>query len=239
MSPYSQKTEHKRMTTYHFTPESRNAKTGRIPTTTTSENTCPPSCAMFDTCYAKGGPQAMHWRKVSDGKRGGTITELCDKIRALPEGQIWRHNVSGDLPGIGEFIKGLDLRRITDANRGKRGFTYTHKRPHVGNNAAHIAEANANGFTVNLSSNSLAEADEFLALGIAPVVTILPIDATENTTTPNGARVVVCPATQRDDVTCETCKMCAVRDRSTVIGFPVHGSRKRQANNELTEREQS
>ena len=129
------------MSTFHFTLKSQNAKTGPMPTTTTSDDTCPPTCAMFDTCYAKGGPQAMHWRKVSDGTRGGTLTELCESIRALPANQIWRHDVSGDLPGTGERINGADLRQITRANTGKRGFTYTHKRPHVASNAAHIKRA--------------------------------------------------------------------------------------------------
>lgn len=224
------------MSTFHFTPKSANVKTGPMPTTTTSDNTCPPSCAMFDTCYAKGGPQAMHWRKVSAGERGTDLAGLLDNVRALEDGTIWRHNVSGDLPGTGERINGADLAKLTAANAGKRGFTYTHKRPHVGNNAAHVRAANHGGFTVNLSANTLSEADQFADLGIAPVVTVLPADQTTNTTTPAGRRVVVCPATQRDDVTCKSCKLCSVQMRGVIVGFPVHGSRKRIANDQLIAR---
>lgn len=224
------------MTTFHFTPKSANAKTGPIPTTTTSDNTCPPSCAMFETCYAKGGPQAMHWRKVSDGTRGGTLVELAEQIRALPEGQVWRHNVSGDLPGKGERINGGHLNYIAQANKGKRGFTYTHKQPHRYRNAEYIKRANLDGFTINLSANSLAEADKFADMGIAPVVTVLPADASANVQTPSGRRVVVCPATQRDDVTCATCKLCSVQSRNVIVGFPVHGSRKRIADEQLIAR---
>ena len=227
------------MSWYHFSPCSRNAKTGPIPTSTTAADTCPRSCPMFSTCYAKGGPQAMHWNKVTNRERGGTLRNLCDHVAALPENQVWRHNVSGDLPGTGERINGRQLQLLVNANAGKRGFTYTHKRPEVADNAAHIARANRDGFTINLSANTLAETDEYLALGIGPVVTVLAADQTENTRTPNGARVVVCPATQRDDVTCATCKLCQVRDRGVVIGFPVHGSRKLQANNELKQRDAS
>jgi hypothetical protein len=224
------------MTYFHFTAKSANAKTGPMPTTTTSDNTCPPSCAMFDTCYAKGGPQAMHWRKVSAGERGGSLTELCDNIRNLEDGTLWRHDVSGDLPGEGERINGADLRQMTAANTGRKGFTYTHKHPSTGSNAAHIKRANHDGFTINLSANDLSEADEFASLGIAPVVTILPIEQTTNTLTPEGRRVVVCPATQRDDVTCESCKLCSVQMRGVIVGFPVHGSRKRMANENLIAR---
>ena len=227
------------MSWYHFSPCSRNAKTGPIPTSTTAADTCPRSCPMFSTCYAKGGPQAMHWNKVTNRERGGTLRNLCDHVAALPENQVWRHNVSGDLPGTGERINGRQLQLLVNANAGKRGFTYTHKRPEVADNAAHIARANRDGFTINLSANTLAETDEYLALDIGPVVTVLAADQTENTRTPNGARVVVCPATQRDDVTCATCKLCQVRNRGVVIGFPVHGSRKNQANNELLQRDAS
>lgn len=224
------------MSWYHFSPKSKNAKTGPIPTTTTAADTCPRSCPMFNTCYAKGGPQAMHWNKVTNRERGYTLRQLCDDVAALPENQVWRHNVSGDLPGIGERINGKDLQLLVNANRGKRGFTYTHKRPEVGNNAEHIRNANRAGFTVNLSANSLAEADHYYGLGIAPVVTVLPADQSENVLTPEGRRVVVCPATQRDDVTCASCKLCQVQRRGVIVGFPVHGSRKRQAENELKQR---
>jgi len=180
----------------------------------------------------------MHWRKVNDHVRGGDLAYLTANIRALDPGELWRHDVTGDLPGVGERINGRELRAITAANTGRRGFTYTHKQPGIGNNAQHIAEANRDGFTVNLSANTLAEADAYADLEIGPVVTVLPADQTVNTRTPAGRAVIVCPATQRDDVTCKTCKMCEVRDRSTIIGFPLHGSRKRMADIKLTEREQ-
>lgn len=178
----------------------------------------------------------MHWRKVSSGERGDSLKALTDHIRALPAGQVWRHNVSGDLPGTGERINGDQLGRIVGANLDRRGFTYTHKRPHVGNNASYIAAANGLGFTINLSANTLSEADQFTDLDIAPVVTVLPADQTTNTRTPKGRKVVVCPATQRDDITCATCKLCSVADRDVIVGFPVHGSRKRIANEQLIAR---
>lgn len=226
------------MTWFHFTRQSRNAKTGLIATTTTEARTCPPSCPLFDECYGKGGPQAMHWAKVNEHARGGDLAYLTANVRALNDGELWRHDVTGDLPGIGERINGRELRAITAANAGRRGFTYTHKRPEVGDNARHIFDANVAGFTVNLSANTLAQADAYADLNIGPVCTVLPADQTENCNTPEGRAVIVCPATQRDDVTCASCKMCQVRDRAIIIGFPLHGSRKRMADNKLQQREQ-
>lgn len=65
------------------------------------------------------------------------------------------------------------LTRLAMANRGRRGFTYTHYPPTPCNQAA-ILNANRLGFTVNLSAETLAQADAYADLGIAPVVVVLP-----------------------------------------------------------------
>lgn len=217
---------------YALTPHSRNAKTGPIPVSTSTATTCPESCPFNNGsgCYAASGPLALFWRKVTNGAVGGNFTTFLAQIAALPLNQLWRHNQAGDLPGNGDAIDTLELEQLVAANAGKRGFTYTHK-PAVGKNAAAIAAANAAGFTINLSGNNLAHADELASLGIAPVVTVLPSAVSGNVKleTPNGRRVVVCPATYRDNVSCATCGLCAVRDRNVIIGFPAHGTRKKRA----------
>jgi len=220
------------MTRYHFTLKSRNAKTGPIPTTVTSADTCPEACPLkAKGCYAKGGPLAMHWRAVTEGKRGGTLQALAADIAALPEGTLWRHNVAGDLPGQGDAIDKAGMLALISANEGKRGFTYTHKPPHAGANGDLIRFANAKGLTVNLSANTLAHADQLAALEIGPVVVVQ--DAVEgtraDTVTPEGRKVATCPATYRDDVTCATCGLCASTTRKVIVGFPAHGAAKRAA----------
>lgn len=214
---------------YHISPKSGNVKTGPIPVTTTSSDSCPPSCPFSGGgCYAKSGPLALHWRKVSDGARGGSLENLTDFIRALPENQLWRHNQAGDLPGKGETIDVKAIAKIIHANKGKRGFTYTHK--HLKKrNLWIIREANDQGFTVNLSANSPAHADELAETGAGPVVCVLDSATTQNSTTPAGRKIVVCPATVRDDVTCATCGLCARSTRSVIIGFPAHGTAKKKA----------
>jgi hypothetical protein len=157
---------------------------------------------------------------------------LCETIESFPNGQLWRHNQAGDLPGVDGTIDADALSRIVSANRGKRGFTYTHK-PMIGGNVDAVRDANVNGFTVNLSADTIAEADAKHALGIAPVAVVLPHDATHGGITPAGNRVVLCPATQRKDVTCETCKLCAWPERKVIIGFPAHGSRKKQVKSDF------
>lgn len=217
---------------YHFTPKSRNAKIGPIPATTTSAASCPDACPLKEAgCYAAHGHVAMHWRAVTQGKRGGSLQALCDNIAALPADTLWRHNVAGDLPGDGDTIDKAGMLALIQANEGKRGFTYTHKPAQHGANADLIRFANAKGFTINLSANTLAHADALAALNIGPVVVVQDaIEGTRaDTITPEGRKVVTCPATYRDDVTCKTCGLCAVRDRKVIVGFPAHGAAKRAA----------
>ena len=214
---------------YHITPKSSNSKTGPIPVTTTSADSCPPSCPFSGGgCYAKSGKLAIHWKHVSAGARGGSLEDLTSFISRLPEGTLFRHNQAGDLPGEGEKIDGVALRKIVKANTGRRGFTYTHKYSKRGN-LRHIKAANDAGFVVNLSANSPAHADELAETGAGPVVCVLDQSTTKNTTTPAGRKIVVCPATVRDDVTCSTCGLCARSTRSIIIGFPAHGTSKRKA----------
>ncbi len=217
------------MERYHLTAKSANAKTGPIPVSTSTASTCPPACPLLGNgCYAGGGPLGMHWQKVTNGSRGTSWGEFCADIAALPAGTFWRHNQAGDLPGLGNRIDGAKLAGLVAANAGKRGFTYTHKPMTVAANRKAVADANMAGFTINLSGNNLDHADSLADYAIAPVVVVLPSDQTSNTVTPKGRKVIVCPATQRDDVTCASCQMCQ-RQRDVIVGFPAHGASKRKA----------
>jgi hypothetical protein len=90
-----------------------------------------------------------------------------------------------------------------------------------------VKDSNNNGFIINLSANNLKHADTLINMGIGPVVVI---QNTENgtradTVTTDGNKVVTCPATYREGVTCLSCRLCA-RNRDVIVGFPAHGIRK-------------
>lgn len=219
-----------------FTAISHNVKTGPIPVTMTDKATCPNVCPLKGSgCYAESGHVNIHWQRLGNPYKGAESyglqwSELCDKIKALPKGQLFRHNVAGDLPSVDSVnIDTLALSQLVNAAKGKRGFTYTHYDPNIGINKTLIKAANMAGFTVNLSANNLEHVDELKALDCGPVVCILPIDADKVTQTPAGNTVVICPAVQSDNVTCASCGICAVSTRKTIIGFPAHGIAKRKA----------
>ncbi len=209
---------------FHLTRASGNRKTGPIPVSTTSKDSCPDSCPLKASgCYAKSGPLGMHWTQVSKGTRGVEFNEFLSQVKSLPHGQLWRHNQAGDLPGDGDTINPSQLSALVAANKNKKGFTYTHK-PLTSENAGMIRSANQKGFTINLSANNVVEADRLFASKVGPVVCILPADtATPYVTTPQGNRVVVCPAQRKENISCATCGMCAKSDRKTIIGFLAHG----------------
>jgi hypothetical protein len=227
-----------------FTLKSSNVKTGPMPVSTTDKGSCPTDCAFYATgCYAKAGQMNFMWTAMSKAGpnaefKNGKATaktlgwdEFCAKVEALPDATLWRHNQAGDLPGQGGKIDGQAVSKLVAANRGKHGFTYTHHNVLQDmDNRAVVAHANANGFTINLSGNNLAHADALADLGIGPVVVVLPstVEGNVKLSTPKGRKVVVCPATYRDDVTCKSCGLCA-KLRDAIVGFPAHGATKKAA----------
>jgi hypothetical protein len=139
---------------------------------------------------------------------------------------LWRHNVAGDLPGDGENIDAHALGQIVKANRGRAGFTYTHK--HSPDAIKWAGHATNWGFTVNLSADDVQQADQLAAHGL-PVVVIVPMDTPKHSQTPEGRPVLVCPAQTTEYMTCALCALCQRADRRQIIGFRAHGTKAKQA----------
>lgn len=205
---------------YSYIAESGNRKTGPIPVTYSQRETCPPSCPHYRAdCYAEDFYTRLSWDKVP--ARGLDIQALAARIAALPAGQLWRHNVAGDLPGAGETVDAAALGEIVRANIGRRGFTYSHKK--TAKALEWARHATFWGFTVNLSADDAGEADTLAAHGL-PLTCIVPMDTPERTTTPAGRPIVVCPAQTRE-TTCADCGLCQRANRAVIVGFRAHGTR--------------
>ena len=225
----------------HITKKSSNAKTGKMPVTTTEEASCPSTCPHLQSggCYAKSGPVSWHWKKVSHGLRGGTWSDLTDFVSKLERGQLWRHNQAGDL-GYTKDVNGRELIRLdllkslVDANKTSkaRGYTYTHHKLGYIHNLEAVKYANNNGFTVNASCETMSQVDDAIAQGIPAVVVV---DNTKEvpTHTPNNNKVVVCPA-QTSDTNCVDCGLCAQSKRKCAVAFLAHGNRAKKLNATLS-----
>ena len=214
---------------FQFVAKSSNAKVGAIPVTNSPRATCPSNCQLSGKggCYAEANFHTrLNWDKLDRGERGLEWSDFIDKIRSLPKGQLWRHNVSGDLPNISDNeLSECAVSELVSANQGKRGFTYTHY-PMTRTNKRIVKTANTSGFTINVSTETLNDAVKYHRQGV-PTVTLLTEDAPKALKY-KGVDIVACPATYRE-TNCKDCKLCSIAKRDFVVGFPVHGTKKKQA----------
>lgn len=218
---------------FHLTPVSANKKTGPIPVTTSTFETCPESCSLkAQGCYAEYGPLNLHWHKVSKGERGVSWEEFLSKIKALPLDQLWRHNQAGDLPGIGDTLDIEALAALVRANAGKRGFTYTHKPLSKVNVKAFRAAIKA-GFVINISCETFEQAKKSFELGLPTTVLLSASETRKTFVTDNGLTISVCPVYYDETMNCLTCQLCARPNRRSVIGFPVHGTGVKKAEKQI------
>lgn len=214
---------------YSLTVSSSNKKTGLgVAVSTSSAVTCPDTCSFkAKGCYASAGPLAIHWRKISEGVRGGAWDTFVQSVLALPVGWKFRHNQAGDLPGENLAIDTAKLASLASAVKTRKllAWTYTHKPTNAANVSA-IKSAIASGLVINASADSLAQADEKMALGL-PTVVVLPQGSPNKLFTPAGRKVVKCPAQTMENVSCATCMLCHKAERSVAVGFEAHGTFKK------------
>ena len=87
------------------------------------------------------------------------------------------------------------------------------------------------GFTVNVSTESVEYADKVMTEYKLPAVAVVNSDKTDRFyKTESGRKVITCPATIHENVTCATCGLCQVADREFIIAFPAHGVAKKTVN---------
>lgn len=222
--------------------------------------TCPDACSFkgkdpvtgkSNGCYAAGGRTRMAWNTVAKNGRGWSA--FCQQVATeIKPGEVWRHNGSGDMPcEERDKLCAASASELATANTGRKGFTYTHyptnrmalqrarkldpsTPDHTRHNRDVIASAVLQGFTVNVSHDSLAELDAGVA-DVLPSVVVLPKLAPgevepRQVTTPGGRTVRVCPAQYAGEtpdgkakVTCTRCQWCADPTRKFAIGFRAHG----------------
>src|SRR5882672_5442496 len=132
------------MERFLITHKSGNRITGPIMITTSPRATCPRACPFrkggttpeAGVCYAEHGHLGHYiWtgldrtpsgRKISGRIPVYSFEQLLALVENLPTGTLWRHNQAGDLPSDDqETISRERLRKLTEANTGRKGFTYT------------------------------------------------------------------------------------------------------------------
>lgn len=227
------------MLTFHLTAKSSNAKTGPIAVTTTSGESCAPSCPYLKAngggCYASTGPLMLHWAKVTAGKRGGSLLDLQDSIIAarLKPGSLLRHNQAGDLPHFKGQLDWGTIRNLYVIFKAAklRAFTYTHH-AQTEYNLAVVQDCNNKGFTVNLSCDTESQAAKMHKAGF-PSVCVTSKDDNRKHWETNGVKFQTCPAQLKDSLTCQTCQLCTKSDRACVVAFRAHGTGARKISDRI------
>lgn len=211
--------------------DSGNTKTGHATVTYRSQETCPDECPLYGKgCYAKG-------RIFAIPERHGVVDEtgydaVLDLARTMPQGGIFRANVSGDvLKSDGTLDQGYvdSLSYVAKKRQDTNVFSYTHawRRPDV-------TPDMAPGVTFNASTESAEGIEEAVAAGWPTVVTDPGGAQTLIGQTIAGRKVVQCPA-QTKGLTCEQCRLCARPERKSTVAFVVHGSGKNIAAKQVME----
>ena len=143
--------------TFHLTRASANKKLGpSVAASTSSADTCSNLCPFKQdgSCYAMHGPQSWHWAKVSSGERGSNWWDFCQSVLNLKPKQMFRLNVSGDLPtnedGLIDEVKLFTLINCCELQE-LRAWTYTHHHLSNHENLRVITDNESKHLTINLS----------------------------------------------------------------------------------------
>lgn len=214
------------------TAKSGNRKTGPITTTSRSQDSCPNACPfMGNGCYAEYGPGGGVFgltRRYGTEEERAEVLTVADVAKA--DGLV-RWNVSGDVMNADGETLDTDylgwIREVAEARPDVSHILYTH--------GWRAGDADAFPFPVNASCETEAETEEASARGYLPVLTVGTEEDVPTDRNADGRNYVVCPAITREDVTCDTCRMCARGDTGTrprpVVVFLAHGAGKRKATN--------
>jgi len=215
-----------------LTKISSNAKTGPIPVSTSSSETCPDSCPLKkeNLCYGKLGPIAIWWSKVTKNNQY-IWKEFLKDVSKIRRNQLWRHNQVGDMQPSEENKDQICEEKaveLANANRGKKGFSYTHydfKDPH---NRKVIKQVNDLGFTLNVSTEKHWQMDLAISYGLDATIVLPSTHNKKVVKSAGGNRIVTCPATYNNDVQCANCGLCQKKNRGYAIGFPAHATKKKE-----------
>ena len=225
---------------YAFIPKANAAikKLGCVNYTYSPSYNCDDNCVFKNNgCYAENAPVSWRWADYQAGKSKYCVTwdDMLNNIRRLPRNDKVRLNVAGDLPkdilGNPDETKVKQLAKHAD---GKQVWTYTHHLPkHNSSWNDTIRDVFWGGFVINISCESEAQVDAYIADQLQPVITVSSTETRKQWRTAGGNRIRVCPQQLHEGVTCEQCMLCHMRPDDMAIAFKAHGSRKKTVNSTI------
>lgn len=197
----------------------RNRKTGNVPTawigpTLAEARASCAGCPALDAgCYAHSGTPRIGLASIArtPGKDRSLRAALRDRVASA---RMVRYTALGDGGRVPRAVADDIVATVRAAGLQLVGYTHHWREEQV---------ADSWRGRLMASADTLAEADEAARDGWR-VAVVLPKGST-GATTPDGRKVVVCPAIKTHGaVTCNQCRLCDGSARGPVIGFPAHGN---------------
>lgn len=213
--------------------DSGNSKIGRVSTTyqpTTHCVDCPMKAAK--ACYALHGSVGIHTRRLNQAASESHASPLrsarqeaagIDALKAA--GQALRIHTSGDCPSD-ETAQAVSAAAVRFMRRGGgKAWSYTHA-------WRRVRRASWGAVSVLASVENVSDAKKAFRKGWA-VARVVPKFDSAKAWEEGGLRWIPCPAQTRDDVTCDSCRLCwddkKLRSIGAGIAFEAHGSAHKKA----------
>jgi hypothetical protein len=219
---------------YSFTSHSSNKKIGNIAAVSTSSQSCPTTCGLFDECYGKLHFTGIQWRKLD--KSGLDFVQVMDLIHALKKRAKLRFNVVGDLAhqdGTIDTVKLLKLANVVK-NRLIETILYTHHSIDNALNVSALKLAFSKGLHINISCEDIDKAKKALDYGLNAVI-VLPTGSIHKVIKHEDLTIVRCPAEYKESIQCANCMLCS-KDRvqkRVVVAFTAHGAKRNALSKKL------
>jgi hypothetical protein len=220
-------------TYYQFVANSHNKKTGAMPVTSTSSNSCPVTCGLYNDCYGKSSYTRLQWDKLD--KKGIDFNQLMNLINSLRKNSPIRFNVVGDLTNNNGIIDSNKLIKLANTvkNRALNMILYTHLELSYLNVAA-FKLAFLKGLHINISCETIDKAKQALNYGLNSVI-VLPMGSINKVLKIDDFIIVRCPNEYNAKIQCVNCMLCS-KDRvqkRVVIAFTAHSTTKKRLSEKL------
>lgn len=217
-------------------PKSANAKLGaNVATTYTGTESCPSECPLKGGhgCYYEEGFRTRGINnRLNEASAGLAPLDIAqaeasaiDAVKPRP-GRALRLHTGGDCrtPDAAQAVAGAAARW---QNRGGgRAWSYTHAWRSVGRRSW-------GAVSILASVESVTDGKRALRAGYAPARVVRSFPNGPRSWSEGGVQWIPCPAQTRDEITCESCRLCwnadDLRNRNAGIAFEAHGSSAKKA----------
>lgn len=227
------------------TDSSGNEKTGKIAATHVGTDRTCHDCSLKDPdpitgkipCYYRSGyrtaPIDARLNAAAKEQKASLVRIAKAEARAIDglltsgrvKGRPIRLHVGGDTPtNEAAVIVAAAARRYSERVEAP-AYTYTHS-------WRKVARESWQGVSVLASIEDTRIGREALSRGYAPAVVVDKFEG-DRAFERDGVTWIPCPAQTRDDVTCDSCRLCmradALHKRGAGIAFEAHGNGKKAA----------